>query len=68
LQPPSETVARVEIVDRDRDAWREIAVSTASGNVFYLDFEGRLLDQRRPLNSPSVRMIVVPSARSRKLP
>jgi len=66
LQPPSETVARVEIVDHDRDSWREIAVSTTSGNVFYLDFEGRLIDQQRPPNAPNARLIVTPNARNRR--
>lgn len=66
LQPLSETIARVEIVDHDRDSWREIAVSTVSGNVFYLDFEGRLLDQHRPPAAPGARFIVTPNARDRR--
>ena len=66
LQPPSETIARVEIVDHDRDSWREIAVSTASGNAFYLDFEGRLLDQQHSPHAPAARIIVMPNARSRR--
>jgi len=43
LQPATERIAHLEIIDYDNDSQRDIAVSTTSGQRLVLDFHGRLL-------------------------
>ncbi len=46
LFPFEERIARLEIVDQDNDAKRDISVSTASGSTFVLDFSGNVINRR----------------------
>jgi hypothetical protein len=53
LLPPTERIDRLEVIDHDNDATRDIAVTTASGSSIYLDFAGKSLDGKPP--SPHVQ-------------
>jgi hypothetical protein len=43
LQPATERVAGVEVIDYDNDSYRDIVLSTVSGQRFVLDFDGHVL-------------------------
>lgn len=44
LSPAAERIARIAVVDHDNDGRRDIAVTTSSGHVVYVDFDGRAMD------------------------
>jgi hypothetical protein len=44
VQPAEQRIARVDIIDFDNDGRRDIAVHTSAGQIFHLDFEGKLLE------------------------
>lgn len=46
IQPPSETIEKLEIIDHDNDRRRDIDITTAGGTEFFLDFEGKVIDSR----------------------
>lgn len=46
IKPASDRIARLEIADRDHDERNEIAISTTSGNTFFVDFAGNMLEHR----------------------
>ena len=43
VQSARQTVSHLEFVDHDNDGRRDIAVSTSTGGVFYLDFDGKII-------------------------
>ena len=59
ITPLSETIERLQVVDYDNDAQRDIAVSTKSGNTFYLDFEGELLERRSAKTAVRARFVLL---------
>ena len=59
ITPLSERIERLQVVDYDNDARRDIAVSTNSGNTFYLDFEGKLLERRSAKTAVRARFVLL---------
>jgi hypothetical protein len=62
LQPASERVAGLEVIDHDNDSLRDIAISTTGGNRFYVDFAGKRIT-RSPRNAPGAQFTIVPPSR-----
>lgn len=45
--PESQSVQRLDLLDRNRDGEAEISVWTSTGHVFYLSFEGEVIGRAR---------------------